>query len=133
VATATVSNITNFGGSASGADAGWGDIGGGPGGGQNTDDFIEGTDSFGGRKTATGRGLAYTAGAGVDMSTTSTHIYTWINCKSIGALDLISNGGLTLRVGSSATNYRSFYIGGSDTVKAGWQVAGHDECDVHRA
>jgi hypothetical protein len=122
VATATVSNITNFGGSASGADAGWGDIGGGPGGGQNTDDFIEGTDSFGGRKTATGRGLAYTAGAGVDMSTTSTHIYTWINCKSIGALDLISNGGLTLRVGSSATNYRSFYIGGSDTVKAGWQV-----------
>ncbi len=122
MATATFNGITNFGGSASGADAGWTNIGGGPGGGQNTDDFIEGTDSFGGRKTSSGRGIAYVAGAGVDMSTNPTHIYTWVNCKSISALDTIANGGMILRVGSDDLNYRSFYVGGSDTVNAGWQM-----------
>lgn len=122
MATATINGMSTFGSSGSGADAGWGDIGAGPGGGQNTDDFVEGTDSFGGRKTASGRGLAYTAGAGVDMSTTTTHIYCWINCKSIGSLDTLANGGMILRVGSSSANYRSFYIGGSNTVKAGWQL-----------
>ena len=122
MATATINGMTTFGSSGSGADAGWGDIGAGPGGGQNTDDFVEGTDSFGGRKTASARGIAYTAGAGVDMSTNPTHIYCWINCKSIGSLDTLANGGMILRVGSSSANYRSFYIGGSNTVKAGWQL-----------
>jgi len=123
MATATINGMTAFGGSASGADAGWGNIGAGPGGGQNTDDFIEGTDSFGGRKTASGRGLSYTLSAGsVNMSSTTTHIYCWINCKSVSALDTIANGGMILRVGSSSANYRSFYIGGSNTVRAGWQM-----------
>ena len=124
MATATFNNITQFGSSGAGTDVGWGDIGAGPGGGTNTDDFIEGVDSFGGRKTANGRGIEYSAAASVDMSTTETHLYVWINCKSIGALDLISNGGLSLRVSSTTggtNNYRTFYIGGSDVTKAGWQ------------
>jgi len=122
MATATINGMTQFGSSGNGADAGWGNIGAGPGGAANTDDFIEGTNSFGGRKTASGRGIVYTAGTGVNMSSSVTHIYAWINCKSIGALDTIANGGMILRVGSSSANYRSFYIGGSDTVKAGWQM-----------
>jgi len=124
MATATFNNITQFGSSAAGTDGGWGDIGAGPGAGTNTDDFIEGIDSWGGRKTANGRGIEYSAAASVDMSTTETHIYVWINCKSIGALDLISNGGLSLQVSSTSgggNNYRTFYIGGSDVTQAGWQ------------
>lgn len=122
MATATINGMSTFGSSGSGADSGWSNIGGGPGAGQNTDDFIEGTDAFGGRKTVTGRGIEYTLPSGtVDMSTTETHLYLWILIKSIGNLDLIANGGIEIRVGSSASNYRTFYIGGSDTVRPGWQ------------
>lgn len=122
MATAVFTGMTNFGSSADGADAGWTDFGGGPGGGANTDDFIEGTNCWGGRKTVDGRGVWYDEGTGVDMSTTETHIYIWIQVKSAGNLETIANGGIQMRIGSDASNYRTFYVGGVETVKPGWNM-----------
>ncbi len=121
MATASFTGLTTVGSSNTGLSGDWTNIGAGPGGGQNTDDYIEGTDSFGGRKTVSGRGIAYLQGAGSNDFSGGQHLGVWINCKSIGALQTIANGGMILRVGSSASAYRSFYIGGSDVTKAGWQ------------
>jgi hypothetical protein len=50
--------------------------------------------------------------------------YFWVHCPTAGLTDTLANEGISLRVGSSTSDYRTFIIGGSNSTNGwdgGWQ------------
>ena len=106
------------------ADSGsWSEIGGGPASAQETDFFIQGTESRS-RKASNGiRGMLFDVGAGneIDMTVLGRHLYIWLLCNTPGAMDTMANGGLRIRVGSTTSDWNEYFVAGSDTHDGAWQ------------
>jgi len=84
------------------------------------DYFIQGTNCVSKSFNATGvGGLAYT-GSNVTIPTDGA-FFTWIYFSAPNALATKTNGGMQILAGSSAANYKRFYVAGSDTYTyGGW-------------
>jgi hypothetical protein len=52
-------------------------------------------------------------------------MFIWFNCTTIGALDTKANAGLAIQMGTDASNYRTWILGGNDdfgnNYTGGWQ------------
>lgn len=55
------------------------------------------------------------------------YLYIWFNIASIGAADTLATEGVSVRIGTDTTNYRTYSLGGSDffgnEYTGGWQCA----------
>ena len=95
-------------------DANWVGIGSGGSDAQETDYFVQGSASRSRAvNTATEKGMWYSFSA-VNFETNDDLIYIWVATYIPGLCDTIALGGLSIRVGSSTTNYDEFYVGGND-------------------
>ena len=106
----------------------WTAIGGGPAGlNQETDYFIQGNSccSKDAWSSAT-KGMIYNFGSGVTIPTDGA-AFLWITHHTPNSLDTKAGAGLQFIIGSSATAYKHFYVGGSDTIEyGGWVFAAVD-------
>lgn len=97
------------------------------GGALNTDSEIQGT-GCSGSKVSNATVHFYHTGTVRDFiggANDGDHVYTWANCLTPN-LDTIANGGIRIRIGQTATNYRDFYVGGDgtgadDPYAGGWK------------
>lgn len=93
------------------------------------DFFVQGQNSISRAVSGAGtaKGMVFDNGTGINF-TTGTHqdklVYIWMRSNTPGLMDLRANGGLVVRLatGSATTNYRDWYVGGSDAYAAndGW-------------
>jgi len=86
----------------------------------NTDVRKESTSSIGVKISNTTGAISTLATpfTAVDMST-GDHIYWWL--LSSGVLDTTVNGGIRITLYTDGTNYRTWYVGGSDNYSGGWK------------
>jgi hypothetical protein len=63
-----------------------------------------------------GTGIDFTAGTG---AADGQHIYIWMHCPTIGLSDTLANAGVSIRIGSSTTDYRTYVVAGNDGSN-GW-------------
>lgn len=99
----------------------WAALGGGAAGlNVETEYFIQGSNCI--SKNAWGTGtkgqVEDTTGATLTASSGNA-VYTWVTHHTPGSLDLKSNGGITICMGSSANTLNRYYYAGSDTVDYG--------------
>ena len=97
---------------------------GGPAPALNTDNVKQGSNSIG-RKNGTGlKGMWYDNGSGIDFTVAGRHLYIWYKANASSGLNTLVNGGVRVRVGSSASNFNDYYIDGGDTYAEGeWRRA----------
>lgn len=62
--------------------------------------------------------IKHTLSGSTDMS--GNHLYAWMFCN--GLIDTKANGGFRLYAETDASNYATWYVGGSDTHGGGWQL-----------
>lgn len=106
------------------------------GGGQNaitapeTDDFIQGTESVSRNPFSSSiRGVAYDRALITVAS--GDAVYYWWKADVAAALDTFANGGVHLVMGSTLTDYKKFYVAGSDTYAlGGWRCSPIDPTDA---
>jgi len=102
----------------------WGELGGGTMS-LTEDTFLYGVSCIAGAYSNKSGWQYFDIGAGneLDFDTLGAeegqHIYMWINCPTIGLLETKANKGLTIRLGTSLTDYREYLIAGSDDAN-GW-------------
>lgn len=86
----------------------------------NTDVRKENTSSLGIKVSNTTSAIASlsTPFTAVDWST-GDHLYWWV--LSSGVLDTIANGGIQITIYTDSSNYRTWYVGGSDNYSGGWK------------
>ena len=76
-------------------------------------------------KNGTGDGN-FTPTAAVDMSAADTHLYWWMKCDIFSFCELLNTGatpsGLMVKIESSATDYVTWHIAGSDTWGGEWKA-----------
>lgn len=97
------------------------------GGGQNaltapeTDDFIQGTESVSRNPFSTSiRGVAYDRA--IITVAADDAVFHWWKADVAAALDTFANGGVHLVHGSTLTDYKKYYVAGSDTYAlGGWR------------
>jgi hypothetical protein len=105
------SQLTNITLAEVGDDAKWDDTGSGPGSSQDTDIFVEGTESRGRRvDNTTNKGFGYDNTSTLDLSAAGTHVAFWINIlhpAAITNVDLTVGGGINPTT-SPYDNYRTY-------------------------
>lgn len=110
----------------------WGNIGGGPGGGLETDFKYQGSNCFARKGGSAQRGIYLSDNVDSDLSGAGAHetvMFKFI-CTTPGLLDLISVPGMRLEIGSGSTpasesaNFHFYDVQGSDTypVDKSWLV-----------
>ena len=110
-----------------GSTTNWSALGGGAAGlNAETDYFIQGTGMTSKNAFASARkGMIFNSGSD-RASTIGTDgaVLMWTTHATPNSLDTIANGGITLLVGSSTSDYKHWYVGGSDTIEfMGWIIA----------
>ena len=94
------------------------DFGSGQGATDETDFYIQGSQSFSrkvsGNNTVAGFGIAATG-----PSTSGQHIYIWGNCLTPGLVNTTANGGIRVSIGNSTTAYDDFFVSGSEDLIGG--------------
>lgn len=91
------------------------------------DFFAQGSNSVSRAVSATIKGMVFDNGSAIDF-TTGTHkdklVYIWMRCNTPSLAATRANGGIVVRLctGSATTNYREWYVDGSDTIAIndGW-------------
>jgi hypothetical protein len=91
------------------------------------DYYVQGSNSIsrGVSGAATEKGMWFNNGTGINF-TTGTHqdklVYIWMYVTTPGLTDTLANGGVKVWLGTNTTNYRTWIVGGNDTVVAtdGW-------------
>lgn len=96
------------------------DFGSGQGATDETDFYIQGSQSFSrkvsGNNTVAGFGIAATG-----PSTSGQHIYIWANCLTPGLVNTTANGGIRVSIGNSTNAYDDFFVSGSEDLVGGWK------------
>lgn len=110
-----------------GSTTNWTALGGGASGlNAETDYFIQGTGMTSKNAFASARkGMIYDSGSD-RASTIGTDgaVLIWTTHATPNSVDTIANGGITLIVGSSTSDYKHWYVGGGDTIEfMGWILA----------
>jgi hypothetical protein len=102
-------------------------LGGGASGLNNeTDYFIQGTGCTTKNAFASARkGFIWNSAADrASLPGTDGAFLMWVTHATPNSLDTIANGGITMLVGSSTSDYKHYYVGGSDTIEfMGWILA----------
>lgn len=91
------------------------------------DFFAQGSNCISRAVSNAAKGMVFDNGAGIDF-TTGTHkdklVYAWMRCNTPSLADTRANGGIVVRLatGGATSNYRDWYVDGSDTIQAndGW-------------
>jgi hypothetical protein len=89
-----------------------------------TDIFIQGSQAVSIKTSGSTRdeGVWIDTGAGtVDMTVAGRHFYAWALITTMSQMDAIASGGLYIIIGSSATNWNKYYVGGSDVSGSSWK------------
>lgn len=113
VGTGDKANATALGGGAAGLN-------------DETDYFIQGTGMISKNAFASAKkGMIYNTGADRAATVgTDGAFLMWTTHATPNSLDVIANGGIDMLVGSAATAYKHWYVGGSDTIEfMGWILA----------
>lgn len=104
----------------------WGFTGsGGVANGITQDTYYYGGDSISMALSGAKNGwLWFNRGAGLDFTTTYSgqYVYIWMHCPTIGLSDTLANGGVSIRFGSSTTDFRTWVVAGSNGSN-GWDGA----------
>jgi len=92
---------------------------------QETDIVLQGDYAVSMKASNKDGALYYDNGTGLDFTTTyaGQHIFIWMNCTTLGAIDTVANGGLRIWLGTDTNNYAEWYILGNDTLdryNGGW-------------
>jgi len=110
-----------------GSTTGWSALGGGASGlNAETDYYIQGTGMTSKNAFAsTRKGMIYNSGSDRAATIgTDGALLMWTTHATPNSVDLIANGGITLLVGSSTSDYKHWYVGGGDTIEfMGWIIA----------
>ena len=96
---------------------GWTAVGGGASGlaAPETDYFVQGANCISKAAWASAlKGMIYDFGSGITVPTTGA-VVIWINHATMNSVAAQSSGGLRMIIGSSATAYKHWYVGGNDT------------------
>jgi len=91
---------------------------GGSGLGTDAEQKIEGSAALG-VKANGGSGVIYKTISTVDF--TSQYFYIWIMTTTPNKLYNKASGGIAIRLGTDGSNYRTWYIAGSDTLRGGYE------------
>lgn len=91
------------------------------GGSLDTSNKIQGTGCIGVKQVSGINAIYFTNSVAVDMTASDRHFYIWGLAAGAAKLDTKANGGVRIRLGSSATNYNEWYMDGSDTYTGGWK------------
>lgn len=109
-------------------------LGGGAAGlNDETDYFIQGTGMISKNAFASSKkGMIYNTGADrASLIGADGAFLMWTTHATPNSLDVIANGGIDMLVGSSATAYKHYYVGGSDTIEfMGWILAAVNPSEV---
>lgn len=102
----------------------WSALGGGASGLVLEIDFkIQGNSSVSKKITGAGtvKGMWYDIGDGnqIDFTTLNRHFYIWIYVTTSTLIDVIANGGIRIRLGTTTSDWAEWYVGGSDTYAIG--------------
>ena len=116
-------NLTNFALGATGDVGTWA----GASGAIDTEVFKQGTSSWYYQTPKNGVGDGnFTPTASIDMSAADTHLYWWQKCDVFNFCELLNTGatasGLMCKIESSATDYVTWHIAGSDTWGGEWKA-----------
>lgn len=126
-----IANADNYGTDTAGGS--WGVTGsGGASAGATTDTFYYGTTSISSAVSGSNKWawIYHDIGSGneLDFGASGTEedqfIYIWVHCPTIGLSKTLANEGVSIRVGSGTSDYRTFIIAGSDDSNGwdgGWQ------------
>lgn len=110
-----------------GSTTNWTALGGGAAGlNAETDYFIQGTGMTSKNAFASARkGMIFNSGSDRAATIgTDGAVLIWTTHATPNSLDTIANGGITALVGSSTSDYKHWYVGGSDTIEfMGWILA----------
>lgn len=96
------------------------DFGSGQGATDETDFYIQGSQSF--SRKVSGNGTV--AGFGISAtgpSVSGQHIYIWANCLTPGLVNTTANGGIRVSIGNSTNAYDDFFVSGSEDLVGGWK------------
>lgn len=87
-----------------------------------TDDYIQGANCISRNPWSSSiRGMVYNSS---QTFATDEALFIWWKADIAAALDTIANGGIQILVGSASTDYRGWYVAGSDTYQlGGWRCA----------
>lgn len=91
---------------------------GGSGLGVDDELMIEGLGCLG-IKAKVGEGIIWKTITSIDM--TNVLFYIWILANAFAKLETKANGGLQIRLGTDGSNYRTWYVGGKDAYRGGWE------------
>ena len=80
---------------------------------------VEGTNSLCAWIDATTSAIEYFTISATNLSN-GEHVYVWMLCS--GVVDTKANGGYRIVLYTDASNYATFFAGGSDTHNNGWQL-----------
>lgn len=105
----------------------WGNDGGGGGVSDEPDIVYEGGTAQSRKVSTSAVGRDYTHGSGTDMDGTpasTAHMIAKINATNSGALLSRTSPALHLKIGSSSSNYDTYYLFGNDNYppRGGWQI-----------
>jgi hypothetical protein len=96
------------------------DFGSGQGSTDETDFYIQGSQSFSrkvsGNNSVGGFGISATG-----PSVSGQHIYIWANCLTPGLVNTTANGGIRISIGNSTNAYDDFFVSGSEDLVGGWK------------
>jgi hypothetical protein len=100
-----------------GTTTGWTALGGGASAlSQETDYYIQGISCLSKAAFASAEKGMIFGGATATIPTDGA-VFIWVTHQTANSLNTIANGGLQVLLGSSASAYKQYYIGGSDTIK----------------
>jgi hypothetical protein len=95
-------------------------FGSGQGASDETDFYIQGSQSF--SRKVSGNGTV--AGFGISAtgpSVSGQHIYIWANCLTPGLVNTTANGGIRVSIGNTTSAYDDFFVSGSEDLIGGWK------------
>jgi hypothetical protein len=109
-----------------GSTTGWTALGGGAAGlNQETDYYIQGTSCLSKNAFASDtKGMIYNYGSDAGGTPTDGAYLMWVTHLTPNSLDTIAGGGIRFLIGSGTGDYKTYYVGGSDTIEfGGWILA----------
>jgi len=84
----------------------------------DTEIFVQGTGALSAKVSKATVTSVFSLASALDLS--STQLFVWMMCASIGVLDTKANGGVRIRVEDGSANWGEWYVAGKDTWTGSW-------------
>ena len=96
------------------------DFGGGQGSSDETDFYIQGSQSFSRKVSGTTAVVGFGI-TGTGPTVAGQHVYVWVINQTPGLVNVTTAGGVRVAIGSSGNAYDMFYVNGSEDLIGGWK------------